>query len=169
MQSDNTHKNTHKNTPKELETLMQLIANEAINHNHASIDYTSILHDKVNILTDIGLSPENVNLINQKLALYRYIDDIYLLTVGSYIRWIPLKSIDISGKKHKNSNYIEHYKLTNGGIIINITIIKDIVYIKCKNQMNNVFSITADQNIIFQKINQQEHIILSAMKYIDGV
>ena len=169
----NTHDDIGNNSvdanKKELESLMQMIENEERKHNNISIDYTSILRDKVNILTDIGLSAENINLINRKLVLYRYIDDINLLAVGSYIRWIPIKSLDVSGKKHKNSKYVEHYKLTNGGIIINITIVNDIICIKCKNTINTVFSITADQNIIFQKINQQEHIILTAMKYLDGV
>ena len=149
----NTHDDIGNNSvdanKKELESLMQMIENEERKHNNISIDYTSILRDKVNILTDIGLSAENINLINRKLVLYRY--------------------IDVSGKKHKNSKYVEHYKLTNGGIIINITIVNDIICIKCKNTINTVFSITADQNIIFQKINQQEHIILTAMKYLDGV
>jgi hypothetical protein len=76
------------------------------------------------------------------------------LSFGGYIRWISLKNPQI-------------IKLTNGGIICDITCIKDEIYIKCKNNMNKIFQIKLSEVIIFQKLTNQEEVILKALKLIE--
>ena len=46
-----------------------------------------------------------------------------------------------------------------------IAINKDI-HIKCKNKMNVMFQIKLSEIILFQKLSEQEEIILKAIKYI---
>ena len=64
----------------------------------------------------------------------------------------------------KNPEFI---KLTNGGIIIDIDIIKDCVQIRVKNNRNQVFQIKLDECCIFQKISDQEKVILGVLDYLE--
>ena len=41
------------------------------------------------------------------------------------------------------------------------------IYIICKNSMNRFFTLTLEENIIFQKLSNQEEVILSAMNYLN--
>ena len=76
------------------------------------------------------------------------------LQYGFYIRWISLKNP-------------ENLKLTTGGIIIDIDIISDCVQIRIKNNMNRIFQIKLDENMIFQKITPQEYVILGVLDYLE--
>jgi hypothetical protein len=86
---------------------------------------------------------------------------------GSYIRWIKL-------------NNPEDIKLTNGGIVVDIKVFKyqdnneednendiDEVHLICRNRMNRLFQIKLNENIVFQKLNDQEQVLLSAMEYLN--
>ena len=61
----------------------------------------------------------------------------------------------------------EHIKLTNGGIICDMKEINDDIHIRCKNNMNMIFQIKLSEVILFQKLTNQEKIILKAMKYLE--
>jgi len=41
------------------------------------------------------------------------------------------------------------------------------IYIICKNSLNRFFTLTLEENIIFQKLSNQEEVILSAMNYLN--
>ena len=75
------------------------------------------------------------------------------LQFGYYIRWIPLKDPN-------------NIKLTTGGIIIDIDIINDCIQIKVKNNQNRIFQIKFDEVMIFQKLSQQENVILTVLDYV---
>ena len=62
----------------------------------------------------------------------------------------------------------ENLKLTNGGIIIDIDIINNCIQLKVKNNMNRIFQIKFDEVIIFQKISQQEGVILSILDHLEN-
>jgi len=108
---------------------------------------------KNNILQKLQLKRENLKIYHKKLKHYRYCSDIADLQYGYYIRWIPLKNPD-------------NIKLTNGALIIDIIIAKDSVQVLCKNNRNNIFQIKFDECIIFQKISQQEYIILQVLDHL---
>jgi len=91
--------------------------------------------------------------IAKKLKEYRYIDDMKELHFGSYIRWITIKNP-------------ENIRLTNGGIVCDIKVIKDDIHITCKNNMNRFFQLKMSENIIFQKITDQERVLLKVMDYL---
>ena len=109
---------------------------------------------KNNVFNDIGINDELKNDLRTKLKEYIYIDGISELYDGSYIRWIPLKD---------PSNIY----LTNGGIIIDIDILKNGIHIRVKNNRNRIFQIKYDECVIFQKLTVQEKIILSVLDHLD--
>ena len=41
------------------------------------------------------------------------------------------------------------------------------VHIKCKNRLNNIFEIRLDENIIFQKLTDQEELLLKVIDYLE--
>jgi len=118
------------------------------------LDYSKISKSKNDILQQLQYERNDLLIIHKKLKSYRYVDDLKNLSFGGYIRWISLKNPQI-------------IKLTNGGIICDITCIKDEIYIKCKNNMNKIFQIKLSEVIIFQKLTNQEEIILKALKLIE--
>ena len=76
------------------------------------------------------------------------------LQFGCYIRWIPLKNPD-------------KIYLTTGGIIIDIEILKNGIHIKVKNNRNRIYQLKFDECIIYQKLTNQEQIILSVLDHLD--
>ena len=112
-----------------------------------------IMSIKNNILQQIGLSSSELKDIHKRLKDYRYIDEIDDVNYGSYIRWIPLnKENDI--------------RLRNGGIICDIKILDNGLHIFCKNGFR-LMQIKFDENLVFQKLTQQEKIILNVLNYIN--
>ena len=89
-----------------------------------------------------------------KLKDYRYVDDLTDIQYGRYIRWI-------------NLNDPNNIKLTTGGIIIDIKILASGIHVVCKNNKNHRFQIKIDECFIFQKLTDQEKIILSALDYLN--
>ena len=109
---------------------------------------------KNNMLQRLQLDRITLKTFHKKLKDYRYCSDMNDLQYGFYIRWISLKNP-------------ENLKLTTGGIIIDIDIISDCVQIRIKNNMNRIFQIKLDENMIFQKITPQEYVILGVLDYLE--
>ena len=125
-------------------------ANEAI----VDLDYAQIAKEKNDILQKLRLPKDELKGLHAKLKLYRHVIDLDHIRYGSYIRWISLKNPDA-------------IKLTNGGIICNIKGIKDDIHITCKNRMNRMFQLNMADVIVFQKLSEQEQVILKALKYLE--
>jgi hypothetical protein len=109
---------------------------------------------KNDYLQKLQLPREKLKIFHTKLQDYRYVDDLTDIQYGRYIRWINLKNP-------------ENINLTNGGLIIDIKIISTGIHVVCKNNMNRRFQIKIDENIIFQKLTDQEKILISALDYLD--
>ena len=86
------------------------------------------------------------------MSEYKYIDEIPDLDYGHYIRWISLKNP-------------ANIKLTNGGILCDIKV-NDQVSLLCKNKLNHFFQIKLDECLVFQKLSEQEKIILNVINYL---
>jgi hypothetical protein len=123
--------------------------NEAI----IDLDYAKIAKDKNDMLQQLNLPRSELARLNKQLKSYRLINDVNDLRFGSYIRWISLKNPEV-------------IKLTNGGIVCDMKIIQDDLHIKCKNRMNQLFQIKLSEVILFQKLSEQEQIILKALKHL---
>ena len=113
-----------------------------------------IKQEKFDILKELNLDKEElINLMN-KLKNYRFVDDLQDINYGAYIRWIRMKDLD-------------QVKLSNGGIIIDIKIYDDGCQVICKNMYNKIMQIKLNEAMVFQKLTDQEYVILSALDYLN--
>ena len=104
------------------------------------------------VLSELQLSKEYHAEIMNKLKGYKYVDEMTDLHVGSYIRWIPLT----------NPNEL---RLKQGSILCDIKITNDGLSLVCKGY-NRHFQITFDENLIFQRLSEQEQVLLSALDHL---
>ena len=124
--------------------------NESIMH----LTNKKILEMNLNILKELHLGKEVTIDYLKKLKGYRYVDEIHDLRYGAYIRWIPIT----------DPNYLPlHY----AGIICDIKITEGGILIVCKNFMHRHYTFKMDECLIFQKLSDQERVILSALDHLD--
>jgi|TARA_Y100000591_G_scaffold262513_1_gene235483 hypothetical protein len=136
----------------DIEHILTSLENE---NNESIMKLTSakISKHKNDILQKLQLERNELKEMNKKLKHYRYVDEISDIQYGCYIRWISLK----------NPNSI---KLTNGGLICDIIINDDDVNIRCKNNFNRFMEIKMNENVVFQKLTDQERTLLGALDYL---
>jgi hypothetical protein len=127
-----------------MEILSDAIQNEK-NQNILSLTFDKINERKHNILAELKLLS-----LKKKLKHYRHVDELQEFRIGSYIRWINL------------SKRI----FTNGGNIVRVDIEENGIVITCKNTLNQFFKLKLDECIVFQKITNQEHILLTAIQQL---
>jgi len=132
--------------------LSEALDNEA---NESILNLTSlkILELNLSILKELHLSRETTLDYLKKLKGYRYIDEMNELKYGAYIRWIPIT--DPNNLHLKYCGIICDIKITDNGIVI-----------VCKNFMHRCYSFRMDNCLIFQKLTNQEQVILSALDHI---
>jgi hypothetical protein len=135
--------------------LMERAVNNSKNDSIVKLNSFKIARDKKMILNDLNLNKNEEQVILNKLLNYRLVDEIKDIEVGNYIRWISIKED------------VEEIKLTTGGHIITLEIENDGLHIKCKNRLNNIFEIRLDENIIFQKLTDQEELLLKVIDYLE--
>jgi hypothetical protein len=133
------------------------LLNKALeNENNESIvnlTISKIKTQKNDILQKLNLSTEKLKDNLKKLKEYRYINNINDLNYGCFIRCINLKKV-------------HDIKLNNGGYVCDIKVNNGIELL-CRNNYNNFFQIRFDENLIFQKLTEQEKIILNVLKNLD--
>ena len=105
------------------------------------------------ILKELHLDRETMINYFKKLKGYKYVDELNDLKYGGFIRWIPITDP-------------AHLPLNQCGIICDIIISDDGVYIVCKNFMHRHYRFKMDECLIFQKLSAQELIILSALDHL---
>ena len=113
-----------------------------------------MLKIKNDILQQLQRAPDKLKDLHKKLKYYRYIDELDDLKYGQYVRWINITNPNI-------------LKLTNGGFFLEIKMLDTGTHMMIKNNMNRVFQIKMDECVIFQKMSDQENVILSALKYLN--
>lgn len=109
----------------------------------------------LNILKELHLPKKDTLEILAKLKEYKYVDEMDDLKYGSYIRWIPIEDP-------------ANVYLTTGAIFCDIKITDDGVFCICKNHgfKSRHFQIAMDKNLIFQKLTDQELVLLSALDHL---
>jgi hypothetical protein len=109
----------------------------------------------LNILKELQLSKKDTLDLLNKLNDYKYVDEMNELKYGSYIRWIPIED--------PNNIY-----LTHGALFCEMKITDEGVFCTCKNYgyKTRYFQISMDKNLIFQKLTNQELILLSALDHL---
>ena len=88
-----------------------------------------------------------------KLADYRYIEEICHLHKGKNVRWI-----------RKNT---DEKTLTNGGIVVDIKFLDNGMHILTKNNQNRFIQYKFDDCLTFQKLSMGEQLVLMANEYVD--
>ena len=125
--------------------------------NETLFNFTSekIEEMNLNILRELQLSKENTYELLKKLKNYKYIDEMNELKYGAYIRWIPIE----------DPNNIQ---LNKGSVFCEIKITDNGSFIVCKNYGYNKrhFQISMDKNLIFQKLTDQELVLLDALNHL---
>lgn len=125
--------------------------NEAV----VDLDYATIAKHKNELLQQLNLPKEELMKLHKQLKTYRCVNTLEDLRFGSYVRWISLKNP-------------ERIKLTNGGIVCDIQEKQGDIIIKCKNKMNMLFQFKLSEVLLFQKLSEQEEVILKALKYLQN-
>ena len=129
------------------------------NENNAvisTLNTRKIAAEKLHQLRELALNPCELQDYMTKLNDYRHVDDLNGLTHGAYIRWIDLKNP-------------ERITLARGAIVCDIKIGQKGISLLCKTHPSPaMFHINMDEVIIFQRLSQQERLILVAMDYLDS-
>ena len=125
--------------------------------NESLINFTTdkIRDMNLNILKELHLPKSETLSLLKKLKDYKYVDEMNELKYGTFIRWIPLEDP-------------ENIHLTQGAIFCEIKIKEDGVYCVCKNfgYKCRHFQLSFDKNLIFQKLTEQEMVLLSALDHL---
>lgn len=138
----------------DINKLLQALENDD-NEELLNIDFKTLHAQKEKIVKRLQLPVSEYNKIIKKLHLYRFIDELPDMRYGSYIRWISLKDPD-------------NLKLTNGGIVCEMKVGDTGIVVVCKNRFNHFFQLNMNENLIFQKLSDQEQVLLSALDFINS-
>jgi hypothetical protein len=135
----------------DVELLMKSLERD---ENDCIMDLDSAKIQQINndMLQQLRLPREKLKKMNKTLKQYRFVDEIPDIKYGAYVRWINLNTSEL--------------KLTNGGIICDIKIVNDDVMIVCRNTMGRFFQFKINECLAFQKITDQEKVLLSALDYL---
>ena len=136
----------------DIDKLLKALDND---NNENIIDTTSesLRKELQDALKELELTKKDTNELAHKLRNYKYVDNISNLHSGAYIRWISLKNPD------------ELY-LTSGALLCDIKFDNEGVCLICKGFRNRHFQVRFDDCMIFQKLSDQEQVLLSALDYL---
>lgn len=147
-----TKSNTNKPNSLDIDKLEKALDN---NSNESIINFTTEKIKEMNwkIIQELKLDkPVALDYLG-KLKGYKYVDELTDLKHGGFVRWIPIIDPD-------------NLPLNQCGIVCDIKIADEGVFITCKNFMHRHYNFKMDDVIIFQKLTSQELIILSALDHL---
>ena len=109
-----------------------------------------ILDENIKAIKSIGLPSSQLSDICNRLAGYRYVENLYELHKGKHIRWI------------RNDNK----KLTNGAIVMDVKFLDNGSHVLCRNAQHRLFQVKFNESMIFQKLSTGEQLILMAYEHV---
>jgi len=125
--------------------------------NETLLNFTSdkIKEMNLNIVKELQLPRKDTLDIMNKLREYKYVDEMNELKYGAYIRWIPIEDPT-------------NIYLTKGALFCEMKITDDGVFCVCKNFGYTMrhFQLSMDKNLIFQRLTDQELVLLSALDHL---
>jgi hypothetical protein len=125
--------------------------------NETLLNFTSdkIKEMNLNIIKELQLPRKDTLDIMNKLREYKYVDEMNELKYGAYIRWIPIEDPT-------------NIHLTKGALFCEMKITDDGVFCVCKNYgyTQRHFQLSMDKNLIFQRLTDQELVLLSALDHL---
>ena len=126
---------------------LENIDNESI----INTSFREINENKKELFRNIQLEHEYTRDYLKKLKDYRYCEDIDTIFIGRFIRWIPLDK--------------EYISLKHGAFIVNINESDDSILLKCKLG-RYVFDVNFSKSVVFQKLTDQEIVLLNIINYL---
>ena len=137
----------------DIQSLMSALDDDD-NESLMQLDTRAVKAVKNDMLQKLNLRREQLKKFHRQLEDYRYVDEMSELKYGAYIRWIPLRDPN-------------NIKLTNGGIICDILVKDNGIHVVCRNNMHRMFQIKLAESMVFQKLSDQERVLLSVMDYLN--
>jgi len=119
-----------------------------------SLSTKKILKMNYEMLLQLHLDKTTTLRYLKGLKEYRYVDEIHDLKCGAFIKWVPLTDPT-------------NIPLNFSGIICEIKIADDVVFIVCKNFMHRHYTFNMAECLIFQKLSPQEKVILMALDELE--
>jgi hypothetical protein len=132
-----------------VESLLKAVDNEN-NESILNLSSKQIKQEKNDILQKLGVKGQTLVDLHKRLKEYRFIDGLENLNFGSFVRWINI------------SDPTEVY-ITNGGYVCEMTATDDTVMVRCKNVYHQFFQFDFNSCLVFQKLSNQERVLLYAM------
>jgi hypothetical protein len=136
----------------DIKLLEKALDNEE-NLNIINTNIQEIKNKKNDILQNLGLKKDDLKQFHNKLKNYRYIEDIKDLKYGASLRWISL-------------NKLEKINLNNCAHLCDIKINNKGIALSMKGFNNRFFTLYLNENLLFQKLNDEEQILLKAINHL---
>tara|TARA_Y100000816_G_C26096512_1_gene580414 strand:- start:1918 stop:2343 length:426 start_codon:yes stop_codon:yes gene_type:complete len=137
----------------DIENLLVALDNDN-NESIMNLTKSKMNEQKNNCLQRLQLGREKLKSFHKKLKEYKYCSDLSDLTYGNYIRWISLKDP-------------ENLTLKKGAIFCDYKIVNNMIHLVLKGNYGKIFEIKLDECEIFQKLSNQEKIILKVLDMIN--
>ena len=137
----------------DINTLLKALDNEE-NAKFINVNTQKINDMKKQVMEELELPVKQTKEILAKLKYYMYIDEMNDLRCGAFLRWIPITDP-------------ENIYLMPGGILCDIQITQEGIVLICKNFAHKHYQFKMDECLIFQKLTNQEQVLLSALDYLE--
>ena len=138
----------------DIQKLLKALDDES---NETLLNFTTdkIKEMNLNVLKELHLPKKDTLELMSKLRDYKYVDEMNELKYGAYIRWIPIEDPT-------------NIYLTQGAMFCEMKITDNGVFCVCKNYGFKArhFQISMDKNLIFQRLTDQELVLLSALDHL---
>lgn len=141
----------------ELRLVFQDALSNQENDNILKLTTKKIEAEKALLFDELRMKKSLKESLIEKLKNYRFIDDMNDFRDGAYIRWINIEKIDDINK----------LELQRGSFISETNLMGDDIHITCRTITRKYIKIMGSQNLIFQKLSDQERILLSVLDYIE--
>lgn len=136
----------------DIDTLLKALDKD---DNEEIIDMTTekIQEQNHNVLLELKLERDHHMKIMEKLDQYKYIEDIANLKSGSFIRWIRIDNPS-------------NLQITKGALVCDIKFTDTGISVICKGYHHRHFQLDFDKCLVFQRLSEQEMVLLSALNYL---
>ena len=135
--------------------LLDIASNNEANSDILSLSNEKIMKDRVDIINELPIDKEEKMDLLRKLQGYRYVDEIHELKNGSFLRWLNMSDLD-------------NITLVQGAFFCEFIFTDDNTCMRMRNIRGRYFEVKMDDIILFQKLTQQEKVLLAALSYISS-
>uniref|UniRef100_A0A6C0LIX5 Uncharacterized protein n=1 Tax=viral metagenome TaxID=1070528 RepID=A0A6C0LIX5_9ZZZZ len=121
-----------------------------------TLTLSKIKEMNMSVLKELHLSKADTLELLKKLNGYKYVDELDDLKYGTYIRWVDLKDPNV-------------IQLEKGAIFCETRVADWGISLVCKNFgfRTKYFQFPLDDHLVFQKLTDQENIILAALEHLN--